>query len=117
MVFFTGVHIASHMVNFTRLALSSNTGFVGFLGANFLTGPGLTGWIMTLCLGLMVWFAIEKRRRARFEAFWYSHHLVRRARSTVAECAQFIIFFVNWQMHGVRRVWSCASDRSDVLYD
>lgn len=87
MVFFTGVHIVAHMVNFTRLALSTNSGFVGFLGANFLTGPGLTGWIMTLCLVIMVWFALEKRRRARFESFWYSHHLVRSLARSYADAS------------------------------
>jgi len=88
MVFFTVVHIIAHMINFTRLAISSNTGVVGFIGANFLTGPGTTGWIMTLSLAIMVWYAIEKRRRNHFERFWYSHHL-------------FIVFFINWQLHGM----------------
>ena len=36
----------------------------------------------------VVWFAIEKRRRAHFEWFWYTHHL-------------FIVFFINWQLHGM----------------
>lgn len=36
---------------------------------NFATGPGVTGWIMWLALGVMVWFAIEKRRRAHFERY------------------------------------------------
>ena len=34
----------------------------------------------------MIWFALEKRRRANFERFWYSHHL-------------FILFFALWQLH------------------
>jgi NADPH oxidase len=90
----TIVHILAHMVNFYKLAMAdtsaTNTGerIVAFLGANFLTGPGLTGWIMTAALGTMVFFAIEKRRRAHFERFWYSHHL-------------FIVFFINWQLHGM----------------
>lgn len=54
-----------------------------------MTGPGITGWIMTVCLAALVWFAAEKRRRVHFERFWYSHHL-------------FIIIFINWQLHGVR---------------
>ncbi|KAG9226910.1 hypothetical protein CCMSSC00406_0003417 [Pleurotus cornucopiae] len=88
------VHIAAHMVNFAKLAMldpnATTPGkiIVGFLAANFATGPGLTGWIMTAALGIMVWFAIEKRRRAHFEWFWYSHHL-------------FIVFFINWQLHGM----------------
>jgi NADPH oxidase len=82
------------MVNFTKLALadtSAKTGgakFVAFLEANFATGPGATGWIMTVCLGVMVFFATEKRKRANFEHFWYTHHL-------------FIVFFICWQLHGM----------------
>lgn len=88
------VHILAHMVNFARLAMADTdaktTGdrIVAFLAANFVTGPGVTGWIMTVALGIMAWFAVEKRRRAHFERFWYSHHL-------------FIIFFINWQLHGM----------------
>ncbi|KAI0826184.1 NADPH oxidase [Irpex lacteus] len=93
-VFGSFVHIAAHMVNFAELAMADtdakNTGqrIVAFLAANFATGPGITGWIMTAALGIMVWYAMEKRRRARFEWFWYTHHL-------------FIVFFINWQLHGM----------------
>lgn len=91
---FTFIHIAAHMVNFARLAfadpLAKTPGerFVVWLIANFTTGPGVTGWIMTASLAIMVWYAIEKRRRANFEKFWYTHHL-------------FIVFFLNWQLHGM----------------
>ena len=64
---------------------------VQFLVLNFATGTGVTGWIMTASLGIMVWFAVEKRRRqpnGGFEKFWYSHHL-------------FIVFFACWQLHGM----------------
>ncbi|EGG06344.1 uncharacterized protein MELLADRAFT_43541 [Melampsora larici-populina 98AG31] len=88
LAFFTAIHIAAHMANFTQLAIKTQTGVVGFIGANFLTGPGATGWIMTIALGIMVWYAREAPRRARFERFWYSHHL-------------FIVFFVGWQLHGM----------------
>jgi len=94
MVIFTVVHIAAHMHNFYELALAdpNATTFgqrvVVFLEANFTTGPGATGWIMTVILGIMVWFAMEKRRRANFERFWYTHHL-------------FVVFFLAWQLHGV----------------
>ncbi|KAI9449064.1 NADPH oxidase [Lactarius psammicola] len=90
----TAVHVGAHMVNFAKLAMAdtdAKTGgakFVAFLNANFATGPGLTGWIMTVALGIMVWYAMEKRRRANFERFWYSHHL-------------FIVFFICWQLHGM----------------
>jgi NADPH oxidase 2 len=46
---------------------------------------------MTLALFVMVYYAVEKRRRAPnggFEKFWYSHHL-------------FIVFFAGWQLHGM----------------
>jgi NADPH oxidase len=81
------------MVNFYKLAMSEPDASAGervvaFLSANFATGPGVTGWIMTAALFIMVWFAIEKRRRAHFEWFWYSHHL-------------FIVFFFCWQLHGM----------------
>ncbi|KII91666.1 hypothetical protein PLICRDRAFT_38486 [Plicaturopsis crispa FD-325 SS-3] len=90
----TVVHIAAHMVNFAELAMADTdaktTGqrILAFLAANFVTGPGATGWVMTACLFVMVYFAIEKRRRAHFERFWYSHHL-------------FIPFFICWQLHGM----------------
>ncbi|KAG8985470.1 hypothetical protein FRB90_004688, partial [Tulasnella sp. 427] len=90
--FFSAVHIIAHMFNFARLAIATGKNtkerIILFLEANFLTGPGATGWVMTVVLGVMVWFAIEKRRRANFEWFWYTHHL-------------FIIFFICWQLHGM----------------
>jgi NADPH oxidase len=91
-VFFSFVHVAAHMVNFTELAIvaSPTTGgrILAFLEANFITGPGATGWIMNVALGLMVYYAREKKRRANFERFIYSHHL-------------FIVFFICWQLHGM----------------
>ncbi|KAG6891275.1 hypothetical protein C0995_008527 [Termitomyces sp. Mi166 len=93
-VVFTIIHILAHMVNFAKLAMAdtsaTTTGqrVLAFLAANFTTGPGATGWVMTACLAVMVWFAMEKRRRAHFERFWYSHHL-------------FIPFFACWQLHGM----------------
>lgn len=92
MVFWTVVHIVAHMVNFVKLAHSGpNTEdrtLNIFLGANFTTGPGITGWIMTACLVIMAFFSLEKHRRAHFERFWYSHHL-------------FMVFFACWQLHGM----------------
>ena len=91
-VFWTVVHVTAHMYNFVKLSMVSSTSskdvFVDFLLMNFTTGPGVTGWIMLICLVLIVWYAMEKRRRANFERFWYSHHL-------------FIVFFINWQLHGM----------------
>lgn len=93
-VVFSIVHIVAHMVNFTELAMVDTNATTtaqkveAFIVANFITGPGATGWVMTAALGIMVWFAIEKRRRAHFEWFWYTHHL-------------FIVFFISWQLHGM----------------
>lgn len=90
----TIIHIVAHMVNFSRLAMADpDAKTIGqrilvFLQANFATGPGVTGWIMTAALFVMVWFSVEKRRRAHFERFWYTHHL-------------FIVFFICWQLHGM----------------
>jgi len=88
------VHTAAHMRNYYLLVMTdaqaTTTGqrIAAFIVANIVTGPGITGWIMWMALGTMVFFAMEKRRRAHFERFWYSHHL-------------FIVFFINWQLHGM----------------
>ncbi|KAJ7449191.1 NADPH oxidase [Mycena latifolia] len=91
------VHTLAHIVNLYRLTIANTSarttgqriGF--FLSANFTIGPLITGWLMWICLGTMVWFAAEKRRGTTgggFERFWYTHHL-------------FIPFFVLWQLHGM----------------
>jgi NADPH oxidase len=90
------IHTLAHIINLYRLTLANTdartTGqrVAFFLSANFTIGPLITGWLMWICLGTMVWFAIEKRRSATggFERFWYTHHL-------------FIPFFVLWQLHGM----------------
>jgi NADPH oxidase len=84
------------MYNFVTLAIILSKGtttnpVMQFLILNFATGTGATGWIMTAALGIMVWFAVEKKRRrpnGGFEKFWYTHHL-------------FIVFFICWQLHGM----------------
>ena len=92
--FFTIVHVLAHIVNVIRLVVndkgmvSAGVKVKNFFLIGVLSGPALTGWIMTACLFTMVWFAMEKRRRANFERFWYSHHL-------------FLVFFINWQLHGM----------------
>ncbi|KAJ7479697.1 NADPH oxidase [Mycena latifolia] len=91
------VHTLAHIVNLYRLTMANTSArttgqrVAFFLSANFTIGPLITGWLMWICLGTMVWFAIEKRRGAAgggFERFWYTHHL-------------FIPFFVLWQLHGM----------------
>jgi hypothetical protein len=68
---------------------------------------------MTAILWLMVWFAMEKRKRANFERFWYSHHVRSfpfslRLREVETDTDAvfggmklFVIFFFCWQMHGM----------------
>ncbi|KAF8181215.1 NADPH oxidase B [Mycena galopus ATCC 62051] len=59
--------------------------------AHVVNLPLWTGWLMWIALGIMVYYAIEKRRRVPnggFEKFWYTHHL-------------FIPFFILWQFHGM----------------
>jgi predicted ferric reductase len=42
---------------------------------------------MLFALTAMLLTSLEKPRRAKFERFWYTHHL-------------FIVFFVFWSVHG-----------------
>ena len=70
-VFFSLLHTFAHWNNFAQLAAKNNLGLVGFLKANFLTGPGWTGYIMLVALLAMVFTSLEKPRRANFERFWY----------------------------------------------
>ncbi|KAH0609316.1 uncharacterized protein H6S33_012802 [Morchella sextelata] len=86
-VFFSWLHTIAHWNNFAQLAIKNNLGFVGWLQANFVSGPGWTGYIMLISLMIMAVTAMEKPRRANFERFWYSHHL-------------FMIFFFFWSFHG-----------------
>ncbi|KAJ7453219.1 ferric reductase NAD binding domain-containing protein, partial [Mycena latifolia] len=91
------VHTLAHVVNLYRLTMADNSAdttgkrVVFFITANFIIGPLWTGWLMWVALGVMVYFALEKRRRmpnGGFEKFWYTHHL-------------FIPFFILWQLHGM----------------
>ena len=82
------------MVNFYKYTMADESAktthqrILVFVSLNFTTGPGITGWIMTICLAVMVLFSTDKVRKVHFERFWYSHHL-------------FIILFINWQLHGM----------------
>ncbi|CAZ81766.1 unnamed protein product [Tuber melanosporum] len=86
-VFFSWLHTIAHWNNFAQLAIKEKLGFVGWLRANFVSGPGWTGYIMLICLMIMAVTAMDKPRRANFERFWYSHHL-------------FLVFFLFWSFHG-----------------
>ncbi|POY69925.1 hypothetical protein BMF94_7057 [Rhodotorula taiwanensis] len=91
-IFFTAVHTIAHIVNSYLLGHAMSRTTVGTLGhgllCNLTTGPFLTGWLMIAILALMAFFAAEKRRRAHFERFQYSHLL-------------FLPFFGLWQLHGM----------------
>ncbi|KAL9111538.1 MAG: hypothetical protein Q9227_004026 [Pyrenula ochraceoflavens] len=86
-VFFTWVHTIAHWNNFAQLSAKQGLGFGGWLMANFVTGPGWSGYVMLIALMAMLFTSIEKPRRGNYERFWYTHHL-------------FIIFFVFWSIHG-----------------
>ncbi|KAL5354035.1 hypothetical protein ACLOAV_000120 [Pseudogymnoascus australis] len=86
-VFFSWVHTIAHWNNFAQIAAKNNLGFVGFLLANFATGPGWSGYVMLTALMAMAITSMEKFRRANFERFWYTHHL-------------FVVFFLFWSIHG-----------------
>ncbi|KAJ6551760.1 NADPH oxidase isoform 2 [Mycena capillaripes] len=91
------VHTLAHIVNLYHLTMADTSArttgqrIAFFLSANFTIGPLITGWLMWICLGVMVFFATAKRRNAKnggYERFWYTHHL-------------FIPFFILWQLHGM----------------
>lgn len=86
-VFFSWVHTVAHWVNFALVAHQNNLGVYGWLLANFVSGPGWTGYVMLIALMGMVITSVEKPRRANYERFWYTHHM-------------FIVFFFFWSIHG-----------------
>ncbi|MCJ1471495.1 hypothetical protein MMC13_000134 [Lambiella insularis] len=86
-VLFTWIHTIAHWNNFAQLSAKNNLGFTGFLLANFKTGPGWSGYVMLFALMAIVFTSIGKIRRANYERFWYTHHLM-------------IVFFVFWSIHG-----------------
>ncbi|CAG8471586.1 11249_t:CDS:2 [Paraglomus occultum] len=84
---FTWIHTIAHWINFARAATELNGGFVLWLKLNFTTGPGLTGYVMLICLMVITFTSIEKQRKRHYNRFWYLHHL-------------FIPFFACWAFHG-----------------
>ncbi|CRK48901.1 hypothetical protein BN1723_008259, partial [Verticillium longisporum] len=69
-VFFSWVHTIAHWVNFGMIAAKNNLGVYGWLLANFVSGPGWTGYVMLIALMGMVITSMEKPRRANYERFW-----------------------------------------------
>ncbi|CAG8544477.1 30705_t:CDS:2 [Gigaspora margarita] len=86
-LFFTILHVISHWINFYELSKATNGGIKMWFQLNFATGPGATGYVMLICLLIMVATSIESKRRYHFNRFWYLHHL-------------FIPFFGAWSFHG-----------------
>ncbi|WKT49110.1 Ferric reductase transmembrane component-like domain [Fusarium oxysporum f. sp. vasinfectum] len=86
-VFWSWVHTIAHWNNFAQVAIKYKLGIYGWLVANFVSGPGWTGYVMLIALMGMVLTSTEKPRRANFERFWYTHHM-------------FIVFFFFWSIHG-----------------
>ncbi|CAG8794806.1 3536_t:CDS:1, partial [Racocetra persica] len=86
-VFFSLLHTVSHWINFYELSKANNGGIIMWFQLNFATGPGATGYVMLICLLVMVVTATEGNRRNHFNRFWYLHHL-------------FIFFFGAWSFHG-----------------
>jgi len=86
-VFFSWVHTIAHWNNFAQVAAKNNLGIYGWLLANFVSGPGWSGYIMLIALMGMVLTSVEKPRRANYERFWYTHHM-------------FVVFFLFWSIHG-----------------
>nr|GAT55945.1 predicted protein [Mycena chlorophos] len=91
------VHTGAHIFNLYHLTMADTSATTTakrvefFIVANFIIGPLWTGWIMLALLIVMVYYAMEHRRRrpnGGFEKFWYTHHL-------------FIPFFLLWQFHGM----------------
>ncbi|OAQ26388.1 hypothetical protein K457DRAFT_79060 [Linnemannia elongata AG-77] len=85
-VFFTLLHTFAHYVNFWRLSRTDPDKF-SFWGLMFGSGPGLTGHLMLMALLVMVFTSLPRVRQAKFEVFWYWHHL-------------FLVFFGLFSFHG-----------------
>ncbi|CAG8786454.1 2048_t:CDS:1, partial [Cetraspora pellucida] len=86
-VFFSSLHVVSHWINFYQLSKASGGGIGMWFQLNFASGPGATGYVMLICLLVMVVTAMEGNRRRHFNRFWYLHHL-------------FVPFFGAWSFHG-----------------
>ncbi|KNC97220.1 uncharacterized protein SPPG_07607 [Spizellomyces punctatus DAOM BR117] len=86
-VFWTYVHIVAHYFNYLNVEKTLGAQNMSAMELAWLSGPGLTGQVITLAFFLMVTSAVEGVRRKYFEQFWFTHHL-------------FIVFFGGLLMHG-----------------
>ncbi|KAJ3101784.1 hypothetical protein HDU97_001068 [Phlyctochytrium planicorne] len=86
-VFWTYVHCVAHYFNYRNVELFIGRKYITAEYLAFVSGPGLTGQVITVAFFLMVTSAVEAVRRKHFEIFWFTHHL-------------FIVFFGGLLMHG-----------------
>ncbi|KAJ3115252.1 hypothetical protein HDU96_000967 [Phlyctochytrium bullatum] len=86
-VFWTYVHVVAHYFNYRNVELFVGRQYMTAEYLAFVSGPGLTGQVITVAFFLMVTSAVEAVRRKHFEIFWFTHHL-------------FIVFFGGLLMHG-----------------
>lgn len=110
---FTAIHIGAHIFNFENLVnayddseLSHQLSIMSDVRNDthinpvrkqnsdpstelFRTVAGISGFVITLTLILMVTSSSELLRRSYFEVFWYTHHL-------------FVVFFVGLIVHGMQ---------------
>ncbi|RKO91811.1 ferric reductase NAD binding domain-containing protein [Blyttiomyces helicus] len=85
-VFWTYVHVIAHYFNYYNVERVLGSHMTAIELA-FVSGPGLTGQVISVAFFLMVTSAVEAVRRKYFEIFWFTHHL-------------FVIFFGGLLMHG-----------------
>ncbi|KAI8852816.1 ferric reductase NAD binding domain-containing protein [Chytridium lagenaria] len=86
-VFWTYVHVVAHYFNYRNVEIFIGRKYITAEYLAFMSGPGLTGQVITVAFFLMVTSAVEAVRRKHFEIFWFTHHL-------------FIVFFGGLLMHG-----------------
>ncbi|KAJ3291239.1 hypothetical protein HK104_006227 [Borealophlyctis nickersoniae] len=87
LVFWTYVHCIGHYFNYLNVQLAVPPSITDSRRLAWMSGPGLTGQIITVSFFLMVTSAQNSVRRKNFELFWFTHHL-------------FIVFFGGLLMHG-----------------
>ncbi|KAJ3396340.1 hypothetical protein HDU92_003399 [Lobulomyces angularis] len=88
--FWSYVHCVAHYFNYlyVQQALTDDNGVMRTaVSLALLSGPGLTGQVITIAFFLMITSAVEGVRRKYFEIFWFTHHL-------------FIVFFGATLIHG-----------------
>ncbi|KAJ3009725.1 hypothetical protein HKX48_007779 [Thoreauomyces humboldtii] len=85
-VFWTYVHVVAHYFNYLNVERALGAAKTA-KNLALISGPGLTGQVISVAFFLMVTSAMEGVRRKYFEMFWFTHHL-------------FIIFFGGLLMHG-----------------